>query len=176
MSNPKIGYSSGITLIELMIVIVVAAILLTLAVPSFQEIQKRNSIVGQNNEIVALIHLARNEAIRRNPQAGPVTVFLTSDSGGWEGAVIIPGATAEAGCPTSAIRCTSQRAATLVLPTEPDPLELYFDNRGYSVDEDGAPDEQIIDLIHQACENNSHARRIRVLPAGQVSSVRIPCS
>lgn len=58
--------SGGFTLVELMITIAVLAIVLAIAVPSFQAIINRNRLVSASNEVVAALQLARMEAIRRN--------------------------------------------------------------------------------------------------------------
>lgn len=57
---------AGFTLIELMITILVGAVLLALAVPSFDAVRNSGRINGQANEFVATLQLARMEAIRRN--------------------------------------------------------------------------------------------------------------
>lgn len=76
----------GFTLVELMIVLAIAAILLTLAVPSFTDFVKNNRMVAQNNDFVTALNLARSEAIRRGSR---VTVCSSGDgatcaAGGWE--------------------------------------------------------------------------------------------
>lgn len=55
----------GFTLIELMITLAVAAIVLTIGIPSFSDFVKNNRLVGYANEFVAAAHLARSEAIKR---------------------------------------------------------------------------------------------------------------
>ena len=57
---------TGFTLIELMITLIVAAILLTIGIPSFSDFIKNNRLVSYANEFVAGAHLARSEAIKRN--------------------------------------------------------------------------------------------------------------
>lgn len=59
----------GFTLIELMITVTLAAILLTLAVPSFQDTIRNNRLTTQTNEFIGALHLARSEAIKRGTQA-----------------------------------------------------------------------------------------------------------
>lgn len=168
----------GFTLVELMVTIAVAAILITVAVPSFQEIIKRNQVVAQNNELIALIHLARNEAIRRNP-AGDETVLVelsaNTTNATWEGAVFPPSATETAAdCPDGAIRCASHSRMQL---TSDNGFELYFDNRGYSVASDGATLEQfVLTLRHEDCSTNRHARKVTISITGQVSSIETGCS
>jgi len=57
--------SRGFTLIELMITLVLAAIILTLAVPGFQDIIRNNRAATQANELVTALSLARSEAVKR---------------------------------------------------------------------------------------------------------------
>lgn len=169
---------AGFTIIELMIAVVVLAILLTVAIPSLQDILKRNQVIGQTNEVVALIHLARNEAIRRNPTGSKtVLVEFISDPGSatWEGAVYPPGADdTEADCPDGAIRCASHERVRF---TSNDGLEVRFDNRGYSVTGDGAlKDDLRLILRHRDCESDRHAREVVIRPTGQVTASPIGCS
>jgi type IV fimbrial biogenesis protein FimT len=69
----------GFTLVELMITLAVAAVLLTVAVPSFQAVFQNNRLVSQVNELVTAINLARNEAIKRG-----VNVTLRAETGGFQ--------------------------------------------------------------------------------------------
>jgi len=57
--------SNGFTLIELMITVALAAIVMTLAVPSFEETIRNNRLTTQANELISALNLARSEAIKR---------------------------------------------------------------------------------------------------------------
>lgn len=59
----------GFTLIELMVTIAVAAVLITLAIPSFASLINSNRLSAQANEVVASLQLARVEAVRLNQRA-----------------------------------------------------------------------------------------------------------
>lgn len=72
--HPRIN--SGFTLIELMVTIVVAAALLTVAVPSFREMFARNELITVTNAWVGAINTARAEAVKRNQ-----IVVLCGESG-----------------------------------------------------------------------------------------------
>jgi type IV fimbrial biogenesis protein FimT len=67
---------SGFTLVELIITLVLAAILLTLAAPNLSSFLKRDRLVTQANELLADLALARSEAIKRG---GTVIVCKSAD-------------------------------------------------------------------------------------------------
>jgi len=69
---------SGFTLIELMVTIAVAAVLLGIAVPSFQDMLERNRVAAQTNEVLGGLQMARSEAIRKN-----ATHRFCSSGAGW---------------------------------------------------------------------------------------------
>jgi type IV fimbrial biogenesis protein FimT len=79
----------GFTLIELMVTISIMAILLMIAVPSFQNATLGSKLSSFANGLVASAHLARSEAIKRNAD---VTLCVSNSdgtdggSGGWEDA------------------------------------------------------------------------------------------
>ncbi|GHH52934.1 GspH/FimT family pseudopilin [[Pseudomonas] boreopolis] len=67
MSPRRIG---GFTLVELMVTVVVLAILSAIAYPSFQGVIRSNRVSSASNEALALLSLARSEAIRNRRGAG----------------------------------------------------------------------------------------------------------
>lgn len=72
----KKTFSVGFTLIELLITITIAAILLAIAAPSFNDIIKNNRLAVQTNDLVGDIALARGEAAKRGVR---VTMCISSD-------------------------------------------------------------------------------------------------
>jgi type IV fimbrial biogenesis protein FimT len=64
-----------------MITIVIAAILLSIGVPSFTTMVRNNRITAQANEFITTVNLARNEAIRRG---ATINVTATSGSNAWQ--------------------------------------------------------------------------------------------
>lgn len=71
----------GFTIIELMITLVVAAILLAIAVPSFRSMIADNRLSGTATQVVASLNLARSEAIKRGAS---VQVASSSGTGDWK--------------------------------------------------------------------------------------------
>ena len=67
----------GVTVVELMIGLAVAAILLAVASSSFVAIFNANRLAGSANELLATLQSARIEALRRNQR----TVVCRSDDG-----------------------------------------------------------------------------------------------
>jgi type IV fimbrial biogenesis protein FimT len=56
---------NGFTLLELMITIAVASVLAGLAAPTFTDLMKSSQLTTANNQVVASLHLARSEAVKR---------------------------------------------------------------------------------------------------------------
>lgn len=79
--------SRGMTVIELMTALVVVAILVAIAVPSFKNASLSSRLSASANDLLASVQLARSEAIKRNVA---VTLCASADgatcaaSGGWE--------------------------------------------------------------------------------------------
>ena len=67
----------GFTLIEMLVVIAISAILVAMAIPSFQGTIRSSRISGAANSFIAAIDLARSEAIRR---ATSVTVCRSTNA------------------------------------------------------------------------------------------------
>ena len=58
----------GFTLIELIITMAIAAIVVTIGVPSFQAMMRNNRVAAHTNEFMSSLNLARSEAIKRGVQ------------------------------------------------------------------------------------------------------------
>jgi prepilin-type N-terminal cleavage/methylation domain-containing protein len=69
----------GVTLIELMIVIVITAVLLTLALPAFRDTIDRNRLKAVTDTLYGDFQFAKAEAIKRNES---IVVDFTTSNGG----------------------------------------------------------------------------------------------
>lgn len=108
----------GFTLIELMVTVAVLAIVLVVAVPSFTEMLRQNTLRSQANELLGLAHFARTEAIKRRVN---VSVDLTPGTG-WKAEVLQPGT-------TTVLREVNKTATSVVL-NGVGTTALTFDLRG----------------------------------------------
>jgi type IV fimbrial biogenesis protein FimT len=87
---------AGFTLVELMITLIVAAVLMGIAVPSFKAFIQNSRITAQSNEVLVSLATARSEAIKRNANvvlcrsADPTAnTPACSGAGAWETGWII---------------------------------------------------------------------------------------
>ncbi len=81
MKRANLGY----TLIELLIVLVIAAILLTLALPSFTDMIRNNRVSSTTNSFTHLVNFARVEAITKGRE---VHVGAT-DASNWANGMVV---------------------------------------------------------------------------------------
>ena len=104
MNEPEISVSTvsmdregrhpeqGFTLIEMLVAVAIAAILTSIAAPSVAQLAASLQLSSASNTLVSSLHIARNEAIKRN---GRVVLCKTTDgihctaTGGWEQGWII---------------------------------------------------------------------------------------
>lgn len=75
---PRRRAQRGVTLVEVMVVLGIAAIILAFAVPNFREFVARNRLDGAAQELLATLQFARSEATRRGEQ---VTLRLAGTAG-----------------------------------------------------------------------------------------------
>lgn len=68
---------NGFTLVELMITLAIAAILVSVGIPSFRSVIQTNRAATQTNELVTALNLARSEAVKRSSN---ISVCASSDS------------------------------------------------------------------------------------------------
>jgi type IV fimbrial biogenesis protein FimT len=67
----------GFTIIELMVTLLVVAILVAAAIPSFREFTRNNRVIAAQNDLVTAMSLARSEAVK---QSRAVTVCASADN------------------------------------------------------------------------------------------------
>jgi len=85
--------SAGFTLIELMVTLAVAAVLLGLAVPAFNELVRQREMMSRINDMVVAVSYARSEAIRRGARVSLQAVDATDDTNEWgAGYCVVTGA------------------------------------------------------------------------------------
>lgn len=94
----------GVTLVELMITIVVLAILVTLAAPSFSEFRERQALRGAADSMVATLGLAKEEAVKRDNWVR--VDFMPMGTAACIGAAVVTSSSATSGCDCSSGTCS----------------------------------------------------------------------
>ncbi len=165
--------AKGFTLLELMITVSVVAILAALAYPSFQGTLRSNRVTAVHNEVIALVNLARSEAIRGGRGGG---VCGSSDGascdGAWGNGLLAfadTDADGEMGGEDTVLRYAAGNPQLQVAgPDAP----MVFDGRGRR----RAGADQVMRLRPTQCEAGAEQQRALTLNAtGQLRSARETC-
>ncbi|WP_417583013.1 GspH/FimT family pseudopilin [Nitrincola sp.] len=105
-------HQQGLTLIELLVAMIVAVVLLTVAVPSFQQIAANNALKSTSRDLIAALNTARIQAVNVRED-----VSVEPEAGGWaDGWILASSASAieeqvEAFTPHSNVSVQRQGAA-----------------------------------------------------------------
>lgn len=84
-ASSEMRSASGFTLVELMVVLVVFAMLVTAALPSYNDFVRNQRVKTASFEIFSSLVLARSEALTRNASATVVPASGTTNwSAGWQ--------------------------------------------------------------------------------------------
>lgn len=157
----------GFTLTELMITLAIVAILLSLAVPSFNSIIRESRLSTQANELISALNLARSEAIKRG-----LNVTVTPVGGNWNGGWTI--ATTDPG--GAAVTLRTFDAVQSNLSFTGGDASYTFSPAGYQSDFTGTDDGAISG--HTLCDTTAPGtpgRMIIVTPVGRPRVTTIDC-
>ena len=178
---------SGFTLIELMIAVAVLAILLALALPSFQQSMRSNRVATSTNEMLASLALARSEAIRGTRGGGicASTAGTGCDGSNWADGWMVWVDVGNAGVGTYESTDTVIRFAQPKAKSEigaGSAASFSFDLRGrMSARNSGGSllpaGAQVIEIKPDTCPPGQElVRNLTVTPVGQVRVQRSNCA
>ncbi|HET7300536.1 MAG TPA: GspH/FimT family pseudopilin [Oleiagrimonas sp.] len=153
----------GFTLVELMVTIFLAAILITIAVPSFKHISVSSHLTTTANSLVGTLNAARMEAIKRNADvqfcgtvdSGNSSDLKTACGTNQPGAVYVVTGTAAASSAVLVQAAPIQTTESLKLPTV---NAIQFDARG---------------LAHLAGQSVPYSGTVAVVCSSAISSDNI---
>lgn len=116
-------YNSGLTMIELMLVVTIASILLAVSIPGFQDMISRMSVNSQVKTLRSALNYARSEAVR---MSATVIVCPRDDSwaDGWE-------VRTGGDCDGELLRLDDSLSGDTSVSSDKDPL--VYDSMGFSL-------------------------------------------
>lgn len=156
----------GLTLVELITVLVIVSVLVVVAAPSLQSLMRNNQMTAQANRLISALHLARSEAVKRNSE---VEVCGSSNGkacdGQWdEGWIVKLKEPADDG--TTVLRSGDFEEGTSL---ETDVNEITYQGDGVAKVSGEQPKAKIV-LV-----NASYKREVSVSAGGSVSSCAGEC-
>jgi len=173
------NHQPGFTMVEILITLIIAGVLLSLALPSFQSLIGDNQIVSTTNEFVSSVHVARSEAIKRDarvgmcPSSDPLAANpVCSTTAAWTSGWIVFVDDDEDGLRDSPgeelLQRMDQRSGGFVI-TPPTVFQnrVYFESDGTSIDAAGIPVSGQVTISYGADEQ----RNVNISATGRVQTV-----
>jgi len=169
----------GLTLIELLTTLALAAILLTLGVPAFNEVMARHRMTTAANGLLADVHLARSEALKRGVRVALCTGgetgsgFACSADGDWHQGYLIfidPDANLAVEDASEVMRAVAGSASA--------PVQITSDRQGIAFLADGTADIAADSLVSWSlCISGSasHAKAVSVARSGRANVATATC-
>lgn len=160
----------GFTLIELMVAVVVAAVLLAVAVPSFKSITISNKLNTAVNDLVGSLNTARMEAIKANASAqfcSNASSSNGSDSQGAKCTTQTVGAVVLAtGSTLTVVRAGSPIPAPLIISSSATAIRFSGDGIGHAVGNTAPYQGTVADICTSSTSTNNH--RIIKMTSGTI--------
>jgi type IV fimbrial biogenesis protein FimT len=166
------GLAFGFTMIEMLMTMAIAAILLSLAIPSFRYVTNSNRIASELNGLLGDLQLARAEAIK---EGRTVTVCQSTDgatctnSTSWQGGWIVFSDPVNVGVydpGETYIRKQKPFSGTDAFVASNNVTIITFNREGYAV---GMANGTLITL-HDATNNGAWTRCLSINLSGQMTS------
>jgi len=169
----------GFTLIELLMALVIAAILLTVGVPSMRDLIRNNRLITATNMFVSTLNIARSEAIKQGRTA---QLCVSSDTD-----TVTPSCTAETNWQLGWIAWVDSNADGNLDPGEtlriaeplPNTLNVTLSVVQTSIQIDSQGAVSTPNLTLDLCDDRSGeiGKRLRILATGSISlNSRFPCA
>jgi type IV fimbrial biogenesis protein FimT len=169
MHTLRTGRAPGFTLMELMAAVTIAGILLTLAVPSYQNVRRNNQLIADANGYVSTLQFARTEAVRRGKNIH-ISAINSTDNASEYGTGLTVWFDSNSNGNLDAneeLRVLPKAAPGIAVDSNSNHSALSFSARG---DVDG-PDEWLI------CDDRSGetGRRVAILASGMLEISKYAC-
>lgn len=181
--------AQGFTLLELMIVIALAAVILAIGAPSFTEFRRNGRLTADANDLLTAVQVARTEAVKQqrpvalcataDPQAATPACSGTADFTGW-----VVFADPDSNCTIATAADIAQKGGRPApdrgnVESVADVACLTFGANGFLLDVPVAPPRHIVycderGYALQGGTNQSAARGIEVSRTGRGEVVRDP--